>query len=211
MKLTIEIDGNVRAIYGSSAAHGKKAITGAVGAAGAGLKENWRSQIGTAGLGTRVQRTVRNKTYPASTTSFHPASLVWSKAGNIVSSFEQGSLIRSPNGFYLAIPIGNQGRGMGGKRITPGLWEAKTGRRLRFVYRPGRPALLVDDGTVAKRAPRAAFGERQREYRGFKNKTVPIFILVPQVKMPKLLNLMSAGQQAISSLPERIVAAWRDQ
>lgn len=210
MKITVQVDGDVRAIYGTSAREGKTAVTRGIGGAGEALKQNWRTQIGTAGLGQRVQRSVRNKTYPSATVSFHAAALVWSRAGDIVTSFENGTLIRSSHGFFLAIPIGNQGRGAGNKRITPGLWEQKTGRRLRFVYRPGRPALLVDDGTVVKAMPRAAFGERQREYRGFKNRTVPIFILVPQVKMPKLLNLMAAGQQAISSLPERIIAAWRE-
>lgn len=211
MKLAVRVDGDLRAIYGSSAKQGKLAVTRGVGEAGRALQANWRSQIGASGLGPKLARTVRLAVYPQRTTSFHAAALVWSRAGTIADAFETGALIRSQNGFYLAIPLPAAGiKGIGGKRITPGGWEQRTGRRLQFIYRPGKPSLLVDTGTVARAAPRAAFGERQREHRGFKNRTVPIFVLKRQVKLPKKLSLMNAGEQAISGLPERIVANWME-
>ena len=208
MKLTFSIDGDIRAIYGSSIKEGKAAVTRAVGIAGAQLQANWRNQVASAGLGGKLARTVRKSVYPSQTTSLHAAALVWSKAPVITDAFERGVLIRSSNGFYLAIPLPAAGaKGVGAKRITPGGWEQRTGRRLVFVYRKGRHPLLVDQGVIpGGRAP--AFGERKK--RGRKNLSIPIFVLVPQVKLPKKLSLMAAADAAQGALAGLILSQWRD-
>jgi hypothetical protein len=41
--------------------------------------------------------------------------------------------------------------------------------------------------------------------------TVPIFILVPQVKLRKRLDLESAANAAQARLPALILARWRDK
>ncbi|QXN71611.1 minor tail protein [Rhodobacter phage RcKemmy] len=210
MKISVNVDGDLRAIYGTSLAEGKRAVQRGVSTAGAGLQADWRGQIGGAGLGSRLQRTIRRKVYPEGRNSLRAAALVWSNAGKIVDAFERGVTIRSNDGFYLAIPLPAAGKQVGGKRITPGLWERKTGRRLQFVYRKGKPPLLVDTGTVARAAPRVAFGEKQRERRGFKNRSIPIFVLKPSVKLPKKLSLMATATAAQNRLPELIVANWTE-
>ena len=210
MKLTVNVDGDLRAIYGTSLAEGKRAVQKGVSIAGGGLQSDWRGQIAGAGLGSRLQRTIRKRVYPEGRNSLRAAALVWSNAGKIVDAFERGVTIRSNDGFYLAIPLPAAGKHVGGKRITPGLWERKTGRRLQFVYRKGKPPLLVDTGTVARAAPRVAFGEKQRERRGFKNRSIPIFVLKPTVKLPKKLSLMATATAAQNRLPELIVANWTE-
>ena len=208
MKLTFKVDGDIRAIYGSSVKEGKAAVTRAVGIAGAQLQANWRNQVASAGLGGKLARTVRKSVYPSQSTSLHAAALVWSKAPVIIDAFERGVLIRSSSGFYLAIPLPAAGaKGVGAKRITPGGWEQRTGRRLVFVYRNGRHPLLVDQGVIpGGRAP--AFGERKK--RGRKNLSIPIFVLVPQVKLPKKLSLLAAADAAQASLAGLILSQWRD-
>ena len=208
MKLSFSVDGDIRAIYGSSIKEGKAAVTRAVGIAGAQLQANWRNQVASAGLGQKLARTVRKNVYPSQTTSLHAAALVWSKAPVIIDAFERGVLIRSANGFYLAIPLPAAGaKGNGTKRITPGGWEQRTGRRLVFVYRKGRHPLLVDQGVIPTgRAP--AFGARKK--RGRKNVSVPIFVLVPQVKLPKKLSLLAAADAAQGSLAGLILSQWRE-
>ena len=126
----------------------------------------------------------------------------------IIDAFERGVLIRSASGFYLAIPLPAAGaKGIGSKRITPGGWEQRTGRRLVFVYRKGRHPLLVDQGVIPTgRAP--AFGARKK--RGRKNLSIPIFVLVPQVKLPKKLSLLSAADAAQSALASLILGQWRE-
>lgn len=210
MKVTVNVDGDLRAIYGTSLAEGKRAVQKGVSIAGGGLQSDWRGQIAGAGLGSRLQRTIRKRVYPEGRNSLRAATLVWSNAGKIVDAFERGVTIRSNDGFYLAIPLPAAGKQVGGKRITPGLWERKTGRRLQFVYRKGKPPLLVDTGTVASAAPRVAFGEKQRERRGFKNRSIPIFVLKPTVKLPKKLSLMATATAAQNRLPELIVANWTE-
>ena len=210
MKVTANVDGDLRAIYGTSLAEGKRAVQKGVSIAGGGLQSDWRGQIAGAGLGSRLQRTIRKRVYPEGRNSLRAATLVWSNAGKIVDAFERGVTIRSNDGFYLAIPLPAAGKQVGGKRITPGLWERKTGRRLQFVYRKGKPPLLVDTGTVARAAPRVAFGEKQRERRGFKNRSIPIFVLKPTVKLPKKLSLMATATAAQNRLPELIVANWTE-
>ena len=208
MKLSFSVDGDIRAIYGSSVKEGKAAVTRAVGIAGAQLQANWRNQVASAGLGQKLARTVRKSVYPSQTTSLHAAALVWSKAPVIIDGFERGVLIRSSSGFYLAIPLPAAGvKGAGAKRITPGGWEQRTGRRLVFVYRKGRHPLLIDQGVIpGSRAP--AFGERKR--RGRKNLSIPIFVLVPQVKLPKKLSLLAAADAAQGALAGLILSQWRD-
>lgn len=210
MKVSVTVDGDLRAIYGTSLAEGKRAVQRGVSVAGGDVQGDWRGQIAGAGLGSRLQRTIRKRVYPEGRNSLRAAALVWSNAGKIVDAFERGVTIRSENGFYLAIPLPAAGKQAGGKRITPGLWERKTGRRLQFVFRKGKPPLLVDTGTVTRAAPRVAFGERQRERRGFKNRSIPIFVLKPSVKLPKKLSLMASANAAQARLPELIVANWQE-
>ena len=38
--------------------------------------------------------------------------------------------------------------------------------------------------------------------------TVPIFLLVPQVKLPKRLDLARYAERAVDGVPGRIVAKW---
>jgi len=38
--------------------------------------------------------------------------------------------------------------------------------------------------------------------------TAPIFLLVPQVKLPKRLDLVRDAERALDGLPSRIVAGW---
>lgn len=206
IELKVEIDGDLNVMMAEQVRTGQRAVSAAMRAAGAGLKATWRAQIAGAGLGNRLANTIRDQSYPKGQPSLNAAALVWSKAPKIVDAHERGALIRSKDGFWLAIPTASAGRGKRGGKVTPGEWEQRTGRRLRFVYRKGRSGLLVDDGTVRSgNAP--AFGQRAK--RGFRNRTVPIFILVPQVKLRKRLDLMGAAKAAHAALPGQIIAAWR--
>lgn len=206
MNLNVLIEGNIGKFLESDIRAGERAVTSAMRTTASGLKASWRNQITGAGLGRRLANTIRDEVYPKGQPSLNAAALVYSRAPKIVGAHERGDLIRSKSGFWLAIPTASAGRGRRGGRITPGEWEQRTGRRLRLVYRPGKAGLLVDDGTLRSgHAP--AFGQRKK--RGFRNRVVPIFILVPQVKLTKRLDLMSAARTAQAALPARIIAQWR--
>ena len=140
------------------------------------------------------------------------AALIWSKAPEIVGAFERGALIRSSDGFWLAIPVDRVAKRMRGPRnarITPQLWEERTGKRLRFVYRKGRFPLLVDDGTARERRTSDPLSFKASKRRFRKNVTIPIFLLVPQVKLPKRLDLAREAESVAARVPEWVVRQWR--
>lgn len=183
---------------------GEKAVTGAINQAGVDLKYAWRRQIMAAGLGQRLANSVRSATYPKSGESLRAAALVWSKAPVIVGAHDTGPLIRAKDGFWLAIPTTAAGKGLKGGRITPGEWERRRGMRLRFIYRRSGPSLLVAEGRLNSRG----LGVASRSKTGRGRATVPIFLLVPQVKLAKRLDLARDAERALAAVPGLILAKW---
>ncbi len=145
MKLKLDITPDLVAAMAAEVKAGEKAVTAAMREAGTGLKTAWRGQIAQAGLGRRLASLIRSQTYPKTGGSLNAAALVWSKAPVIVGARDTGPLIRSKDGFWLAIPSEAAGRSTRGGRLTHGEWEHRTGMRLRFVYRRRGPSLLVAD------------------------------------------------------------------
>ncbi|MCW5700605.1 MAG: hypothetical protein KIT00_12265 [Rhodospirillales bacterium] len=123
-------------------------------------------------------------------------------------------MIRSRKGFWLTIPTpAAPKRGPTGRRITPGMVERMYGRRLRFVYRPRGPSLLVMDGMVASGGRRGgyrmatvrkAMGRRGSYVSTSGLATVVMFFLVPQVRMPKRLDVARAAEHLSARLPALI-------
>lgn len=205
MKLKLDIDPDIVAMMAAEVAAGESAVTAAMREAGTGLKTAWRTQITGAGLGRRLANSIRNQSFPRSGESLDAAALVWYKAPVIVSAHDTGPLIRSKAGFYLAIPTEAAGRGLRGRRITPGEWEQRRCLRLRFVYRRRGPSLLVaDKARINTRGQAVA----SRAKTGRNQVTAPIFLLVPQVKLPKRLDLDRDAERAFDSVPGLIVANW---
>ena len=206
MKLDLSVTGDIITAMRAEILAGEKAVTTAMRVAGAGLKSDWRAQITSARLGQRLANTIRSKTFPAAGESLEAAALIWSNAPQIIGAHDAGLLIRSKDGFWLAIPTPAAGKGSRGKALTPGEWERRRGLRLRFVYRRNGPSLLVADGRLNSRG----LGVASRSKTGRGQSTVPIFLLVPQVKLAKRLSLARDAERAQASLPGLIVANWLD-
>jgi hypothetical protein len=207
MKLKLEISPDLAILMHAEIRAGEKAVTTAMRDAGAGLKSAWRGQITGAGLGTRLGNSIRLATYPKGGESLNAAALVWSNAPVIVGAHDAGPLIRAKGGSWLAIPTPAAGKSAKGGRITPGEWESRTGLLLRFVYRRRGPSLLVAEGRLNSKG--RAVASRSRTGRGLT--TVPIFLLVPQIKLRKRLDLARDAERAIDGVPGRIVAGWTRQ
>ncbi|MDX1820074.1 MAG: DUF6441 family protein [Paracoccaceae bacterium] len=204
MRLKLDITPNLVAAMAAEVLAGEKAVSAAMRIAGTGLKDAWRAQITGAGLGPRLVRTIRSEQFPKGRPSLNAAALVWSKAPVIVNAHDTGPLIRSKDGFWLAIPTPAAGTSRRGGRITPGEWERRTGLRLRFIYRRTGPSLLVAEGRLNTKG--RAVASRSKTGRGLV--TAPIFLLVPQVKLPKRLNLARDAERARDAVPGLIVANW---
>jgi hypothetical protein len=207
VKLDLSVTGDIATAMRAEILAGEKAVTTAMRVAGAGLKSDWRAQITGARLGQRLANTIRSKTYPAAGESLEAAALIWSNAPQIIGAHDTGPLIRSKDGFWLAIPTPAAGKGTRGKALTPGEWERRRGLRLRFVYRRGGPSLLVADGRLNSRG----LGVASRSKTGRGQSTVPIFLLVPQVKLAKRLSLARDAERAQAAIPGLIVANWLEQ
>jgi len=206
MKLTATIAGSLKTGLQAEMRQIEKAVTGAVKEAGDGLKDSLRRQVIAAGLGTRLARTWALRAFPNK--GHDAASLVWSKAPEIVRTFDQGTVIKGRSGFWLAIPTAAAPkRGVGGKRINPSNFPEHRYGPLRFVYRRGAPSLLVVDGVrvsaktgrVGRQAKGGAFTKTGRLKAGIT--TVVMFIMVPQVRMPKRLDVKRAAEQWSRRLP----------
>ena len=205
MKLDVSIAGDIVALMRAEVAAGQKAVSTTMAQAGAGLKSAWRTQITGAGLGQRLANTIRSQIYPKGRNSLDAAALVWSNAPVIIGAHDTGPLIRSASGFWLAIPLPAAGKALGGKRVTPGMWEQKTGLKLRFVYRRRGPSLLVADAVRLNTRGQAAVSKSKT---GRGQVTAPIFILVRQIKLRKRLNLARDAERAAAAIPGSIVRNW---
>jgi hypothetical protein len=95
--------------------------------------------------------------------------------------FTQEGRITAGGGGYLAIPTDAAGPRGRTRNLTPGEWERRNGKKLRFVYRRGRPSLLVlDDARVTGRKGVARGRLTKRAGPGY-GATIVIFVLLPFV------------------------------
>jgi hypothetical protein len=184
--------------------------------AGRGLKTELRRQVASAGLGQRLANSWRDKHYPNQ--RLDAASLVYSKAPQIIRAFDEGGVIRSRRGRFLGIPTENAPRkGTDGKRISPRTFPEHRFGPLRFVPRPTGPSFLVADGL------RASFSRKSGELRGFRRATdrarrsgqgpttVVMFLLVPQVKLRKRFDVARAAEHWSGQLPALIERQLRSE
>ena len=207
MKLAATMAGSVLADMESEVRSISKAVTAGVKEAGRGLKGDLRKQVVAKGLGPRLARTWRETTYPRGKSSMRAATLVWSKAPLIVRTFDEGAVIRSKSGLWLAIPTpAAPKRGVGGKRINPSNFPEHRFGSLRFVYRRNGPSLLVVDsvrinksGRVGRRAKGGAYTKTGRMKQGIA--TVVMFIMVPQVRLKKRLDVKREAKRWEGRLP----------
>jgi hypothetical protein len=110
--------------------------------AGHGLKAELRRQVASAALGRRLPNSWRDKHYPNQKRD--AASLVYTKASQIIRAFDEGAVIRSRRGRFLAIPTEDALRkGTHGKRISPSTFPAHRFGPLRFLPRPSGGSLLI--------------------------------------------------------------------
>jgi Family of unknown function (DUF6441) len=187
----------------------ERAVTIGTRNAGRGLKTELRQQVASAGLGQRLANSWRDKHYPNQ--RLDAASLVYTKTPQIIRAFDEAAVIRSRRGRFLAIPTENAPRkGTDGRRISPSTFPEHRFGPLRFVPRQSGPSLLVADGL------RASLSRQTGQLRGFRRATdrarargaglttVVMFVLVPQVKLRKRVDVARAAERWSAQLPALI-------
>jgi hypothetical protein len=216
MKLAATILRSLQADMQAELRDVERAVTGGTREAGRSLRTELRRQVASVGLGQRLANSWRDKHYPNQ--KLDAASLVYTKAPQIVRAFDEGAVIRSKGGRFLAIPTENAPRkGTDGKRISPSTFPEDRFGPLRFVPRQSGPSLLVADGL------RASFRRQTGDLRGFRRATDRarrsgqglttgvMFLLVPQVKLRKRLDVARTAERWSGQLPALIERQLRSE
>jgi Family of unknown function (DUF6441) len=216
LKLTASIARSLQADMQGKLREIERAVATGTRDGGRGLRTELRRQVTSAGLGQRLANSWRDRHYPNQ--RLDAASLVYTKAPQIIRAFDEGAVIRSKRGRFLAIPTENAPKkGTDGKRISPSTFPEHRFGSLRFVPRSGGPSLFVIDGL------RASFSRKSGELRGFRRATdrarargdglttVVMFLLVPQVKLPKRLEVTRAAEHWSARLPALIEQQLRSE
>lgn len=172
----------------------------------AGTKLRARLQVdATSVLGQRVANAWRMNPYPPTGKSARASALVFTRAPDIIDGFNKGSVIKGKSGNWLAIPLPAAGTGPKGKRMTPALFEQTRGIELRMVYLRGRSrAMLVAENArldSRQRAQANAVTRKGARFTRLAGRTsVPVFILIPQAKLPKLFDLDAREREALADM-----------
>lgn len=179
-----------------------------------------RADVMRAGLGRKVANSWRSQSYPPDRESLRAAAIIWSKAEHLIEAFDGGATIKAERKKWLAIPTEFAPKRVGrkSKRITPSNWPEQRYGKLRFVQHPRKKtAMLVVDnqrrrGGKARQAKQTMF-QLSRSKRALASGrglfTVPMFILVPQVRMRKRLNVEAAYAYSAQRLALNINEEFR--
>ncbi len=232
MRLAARIVGDLRQLLAAEVRAGERAAMTAIRAETQQVKGELRGQvIGSFGGNARgIANAWRSQVFPRSGQSLRPAGLVWTKVPNVIDAFERGALIRAKGAKYLAIPTGfnaargRRGRGEKGLRVTPAQMVA-SGQGFLRPFQSGRGfvwclPLRQGEQTGRRRRTRLVAGGlaeigtgnrkgREAWARGMLQRgMVPMFLLLPQVKLAKRLDVKGAAERGLRRLPGRFVAAW---
>jgi Family of unknown function (DUF6441) len=179
MKLAATIARSLQAEMQAELGDIERAVSGGTRDAGRGLKAELRRRVASAGLGQRLANSWRDRHFRNQ--RLDAASLVYTKAPQIIRAFDDGVVVRSRRGRFLAIPTENAPRK--GPRVD-GLgasFSRKTGELRGF---------------------RRATDRARRSGQGLT--TVVMFLLVPQVKLRKRLEVARAAEHWSAQLPALI-------
>lgn len=168
-----------------------------------GLEQDLENATAAGGLG-RLSKAWASAAYPRKGKgSLDAAAEVFVKGSwhtqEAMHAFSNGATIRSRNGFFLLIPTANapkppKVRGDDGRVRTDrnGLIAAAERKygRLRFVYRRGKPSLLVADNVRARGGKRGGFARASdKAIVAGRTATIVVFILVPVARLRKRFSV----------------------
>ena len=129
MRLKAAVEGSLSEYMEREYQNCARAVTKGVSLAANGLKTAMRTQVKSAGLGSRLANTWRGDVYPKAKNSVSAAGVVYTKAQKIMEGFEYQTVVRSKDGLWLAIPTAAISKRIRNKRMTPALYERSKGRR----------------------------------------------------------------------------------
>ncbi|MCW5727248.1 DUF6441 family protein [Parvibaculum sp.] len=227
MRLKLAVEGDLVVTMDRWKQALRVAVTDSIDEVSEEARQKLKAQAESAGLG-KVARTFRKKRYP-SRPSLGAAAWVFSRAPEIVAAFDAGVTIVPKTGRFLAIPTGfnrqggrRQSRGQRaqgawtGVRVTPEemiasgmafvrprgngkpgfIWFLKVSRAQRRS-KAGRVSDLAYAGGLVQVGGRRRAGINAALDAG----AVPMYILVPRVRLEKRLSVARVAHEASTRLP----------
>lgn len=218
-RIAAAIVGDLRKYMADEIKNAETATMGGMKAAVDGLKGELRQQVVSAGLSQRLANTWRGRVYPEHGKSLEPAGFVWSKAPDIIRSFDEGLTIVPVNGAkYLAIPTENtpprrRGGGFGSKGTFANPFEVETifNQDLKFFRGKNGTVLAYVMAITSKSGKGFRAPTKGRVHQGRKAEPIIMFVLVPSAKMPKLLDVQAAGEKWQGAVAGLVLDAWPDK
>ena len=215
MKIEVKPDTQLSEEMAHQVVLAELAVTRGIRATSNKIKTAWRDDVRRA-LGQRLSNAIRANVYPETEPSLNAAGFVYARPGKnkqggaaeIIAAHETGSVIKSRDGFWLAIPTEEAGKGPRGRKMTPLLWERRTGNRLHFVYRKQGPSFLVGEVKMTKTGRLGRGRKTKKGAYASGTFTSVIFFLIPQAKLRKRLDLMNKADRLAQGMPEAIVRNW---
>ncbi len=227
MRIDAAISGDLRQVVAAELAAAERAVTAGVRETGEWARTRLREQGRAANL-RNLARAWKVKFYPTSRPSLDAAALVYvsgRRAAKAMYAYEKGATIRAAGGRFLAIPTGfnrKRGRRRGEPRVTP---AEMVKSRMAFIL-PGAGGTKVWCLRVT-RAQRLHHGQvqdiaaagglhivgsmrRKRTASALAAGFVPMFTLVPQVRIAKRIDVAGIAARAAARLPAAIVRHWQD-
>ncbi|SDJ63509.1 DUF6441 family protein [Salipiger marinus] len=214
-RLEAALQGDLRRYLEEELDLAKRAVTKGVHKQATVLKHALRADVIAGGLGRRLARSWQQENYPKGNVSLNAASYVFSKAEKLVAAFEEGATIRASKTRFLAIPTPAAPKsGRKGVRLTPSNFPEDQFGPLRFVYVKGGTSLLVVDNQRERRGKRGGYAlsrSKRALASGHGLLTVPMFFLVPQVRLRRRLNVQAVVTSVTAGLAREIDAAFQSQ
>jgi Family of unknown function (DUF6441) len=209
MKLVATLARSLQAAMQVELRNIERAVTSGTRDAGRGFKTELRRQVASAGLGQRLANSWRDKHYP--NRKLEAASLVYTKAPQIIRACDEGAMIRSRRWLFLALPTENapkRSRTAGGSHRAPSrsTGSGRSGscrnpmdrRSLWWTACAPRSAARPGSCEASDAQPIAA------EVRSDGLTTLVMFLLLPQVKLRKRLHMARVAERWSAQLPALI-------
>ena len=184
-------------------------------AAARGLEKDLETASLGGGLG-RLSRAWASAAYPRKGVGSLSASAeVFVKGGQhtqeAMHAFSHGATVRAKNGLWLLIPTENAPK-VGVGRDRDKRLQAAENRygKLRFVYRRGKPSLLVADNVRARGGKRGGFA--RASVKATANGTVAtivVFILVPMARLRKRFSIPPLEAKWRNQIPALIAQEYQ--
>jgi hypothetical protein len=213
-RFVVALRGDLKRIMAAEKRAAREAAIKGASDAAKGLQSAWRREIVEAGLGERMSKSIRVGE-PDLSRGGVSVRVFARGSSNALRPHTEGAIIVGKDGGGLAIPLPAAGKAEGGRRITPALWEQKTGLKLRMIQRgAGKAPLLVAD-LRARQGARGAgkfatpSASTLRTGRGLAS--VILFVLQRRVELRRRVQGWGRHVKAWRRrLPALVLSAWPD-